>query len=37
MLLYGTVCVSLIFMHFSFRPESAAIARQHAASPSTTS
>ena len=31
MLLYGTVCVSLIFMHFSFRPESAAIARQQAA------
>ena len=28
MLLYGTVCVSLIFMHFSFRPESAAIARR---------
>ncbi len=37
MLLYGTVCVSLIFMHFSFRPESAAIARQHAATPSITS
>ena len=37
MLLYGTVCVSLIFMHFSFRPESAAIARQHAVSPTTTS
>ncbi|MGV2907472.1 MFS transporter [Achromobacter sp. AGC25] len=26
MLLYGTVCVSLVFMHFSFRPESAASA-----------
>ncbi|WMD22450.1 nitrate/nitrite transporter [Achromobacter seleniivolatilans] len=24
MLLYGTVCVSLIFMHFSFRPKAAA-------------
>lgn len=31
MLLYGTVCVSLIFMHFSFRPESAATARRQAA------
>ena len=31
MLLYGTVCVSLIFMHFSFRPESAAIARRQPA------
>ena len=31
MLLDGTVCVSLIFMHFSFRPESAAIARRQAA------
>ncbi|KAG1353591.1 hypothetical protein G6F61_014637 [Rhizopus arrhizus] len=35
MLLYGTVCVSLIFMHFSFRPEgaasaSAAVAKQSA-------
>lgn len=28
MLLYGTVCISLIFMHFSFRPESAAAARR---------
>ena len=31
MLLYGTVCVSLIFMHFGFRPESAAIARRQPA------
>ena len=30
MLLYGTVCV-FIFMHFSFRPESAAIARRQPA------
>jgi len=24
MLLYGTVCVSLVWMHFSFRPEAVA-------------
>ncbi|WP_018151859.1 MFS transporter [Leeia oryzae] len=28
MLLYGTVCVSLIWMHFSFRPESVAYGEQ---------
>lgn len=31
MLLYGTVCVSLIFMHFSFRPESTARGQASAA------
>jgi len=31
MLLYGTVCVSLIFMHFSFRPESMARGQASAA------
>ncbi|MDX3984691.1 MAG: nitrate/nitrite transporter [Achromobacter sp.] len=33
MLLYGTVCVSLIFMHFSFRPESAALGRASLTTP----
>jgi len=31
MLLYGTVCISLVFMHYSFRLESAAVARGQAA------
>lgn len=28
MLLYGTVCVALVWMHFSFRPESVALGQQ---------
>jgi NNP family nitrate/nitrite transporter-like MFS transporter len=27
MLLYGTVCVSLVWMHYSFKPERAKLAQ----------